>query len=734
MSSSIFEMTIDHDGMDSGVLKLSQTASSISMGEEFLCSSNTSTSILDSPLPKVTFNHIDSITDIDTNVMNEIVRPRSKVDVDMVDNNMLYCIDPYPVQPPCYESANPSKVIRYPIYEHCRPCLTSVKPPSYTPSVEHYTVVSMKMEKLSPFENATSRLWNNFILQINSTQINFFFIDETLTKHIKNYRGGDIHDPSHHSKNASDRHHSARSLLNAFTTKTTYQFDKYDKERICREIAQNERRFLSNERLSKSYSLQCAKVGLPIDYSSRDFVLRMRCEGQQFLIQFSHVDELIYWAMYLNMGISLSLDLELREMPTYRSVPRRRHPRTRRLKRHDKNKHKGRGKQSSDRNDSQPHSLLLRRSHTSSVVTKVVTAKERPTNKSRSRSLSLLHPPVSDASCDTEGPSNSGSLARESSQSELCGLFTSKLRNFFKTDSSSRKNSNMNIGQKRRSSELNSVQEEIDDNGDTTNTNTSALSPTFSPTAHSVFTSQSSIHENFRSRSSSNAMDPLHCDRSVLKIKNSESQYEDTGRSSISNFSERTIREEKLNNGGEDEDDDEDDANYEEDDEDGYVEDDDINRLMYLDERQSHYENADVQYGTIFSTRNFSVAGCMNHDFSKRLSLKCDNKRGFSDDSKWAPAAQLVSRKRYIKDSLRCIKPLTEDHPWVGKIIFKPALPPTFETNNPPIRTPGGESSTDMMQVKNHYLKPYIVGSCGFIKTGLKLFHSYGKTNELTNL
>lgn len=740
MSSSIFEMTIDHDGMDSTGLKLSQTASSISMGDEFLCSSNTSNSILDSPLPKVTFNHIDSITDINTNIMNEIVEPQSGVDVDVADKNVLYCIDPYPVEPPCYDFANPSKVIRYPIYEHCRPCLTSVKPPSYTPSVEHYTVVSMKMEKLSPFENASSRLWNNFILQINSTQINFYSIDDSLTRHIKNYRGGDMFDHSHHSKTASDRHHSARSLLNAFPTKSTYQFDKYDKERICGEIARDEHKFLSDERLFKSYSLQCAKVGLPIDYSSRDFVLRMRCEGQQFLVQFSHVDELIYWAMYLNMGILLSLDLELREMPTYRSVPRRRHPRTRRFKQHNKNKNKNKSRQNSDRNDSRSHSLLLRRSHTSSVVTKVATGNERPTNKSRSRSLSLLPPSVSDASHDSNGPNDSGSLAGESSQTDLCGLFTSKLRNFFKTDSSSRKNSNMDIGQKMRSKELNSVQEEIDDNGSTTNTNTSVLSSTFSPTAHSVLTAQTSIHENFRSRSNSNPIDPLRCDRSVLKINNFEPVYEGTGRSTISNSAERTNREEKLNrgnedvNGDEDDDEDEDDANYEEDDEDGYVEDDDINRLVYLDERESRYENADVEYGTIFSTKSFSVTGCLNHDFPKKLSLKCGNKNQSSNDSKWAPATQLVSRKRYIKDSLRCIKPLTEDHPWVGKIIFKPALPPAFETNNPPIRVYSGEDSTDLMHVKNHYLKPYIVGSCGFLKTGSKLFHFYDRTNDLTNL
>lgn len=732
-------MTADHDGMDSGGLKLSQTTSTISMGEEFFCSSNTSASILDSPLPKETFNYIDSITDIDTDIMNQILEPRAGLGAGVGDNNVLHCIDPYPAEPPCYDFANPSKVIRYPIYEHCCPCLTSVQPPSYTPSVEYYTVVSMKMEKLSPFENATSRLWNNFILQINSTQINFFSIDDSLTINIKNYCGGDMFDHSHHSKNASDRHHPARSLLNAFTTNSTYQFDKYDKERICREIAQDKTRFLSNERLFKSYSLQCAKVGLPVDYSSRDFVLRMRCEGQQFLVQFSHVDELIYWAMYLNMGISLSLDLELRELPTYRSVPRRRHPRTRRSKQNNKKKDKNSNKRKSNsgKNDLHSNRLILRRSNTSSVVTKAATANERPNNKSRSRSFSLLSPSASAAGHDVDGTINSGSSTRKSSQSDVCGLFTSKLRHFFKTDFSSRKNSSMNIGQSRRSSELNSVQEEINDDGSAINTNSSVLSPAFSPTAHSPLTSQSSIHENFRSRSSSNPMDPLHCDQSMLKVTGPDTPFESTRKPSILNSIKRINHGERLSDGDEDEDDeeDEDDTNYVDEDEDDYGEDDDINRLMYLNENGLRCGNTNVhEYGKIFSTRNFSVSACINHDFPKRLSLKHGNRKRCSEDSKWIPTTQLVSRKRYIKDSLRCIKPLAEDHPWVGKIIFKPALPPPFKTNNLPIRIHNGENNTDLSQVKNHYLKAYIVGSSGFLKTGPKLFHSCDKTNELTNL
>lgn len=722
MSFSIFGMTADRD---SG-LKLSQTASSGSMSEEFVCSSNTSTSILDYPLPKVAFNHIDSITDADTGLVNAMLEPRATVDVGATDNNVLYCIDPYPVEPPCYDLANPSKVIRYPIYEHCRPCPTSVKPPSYTPSVEHYTVVSMKMEKLSPFEGANSRLWNNFILQLNSTQINFYSIDDELTKDIKNYRGGDMFG-HHHFKGSSDRHHATRSLLTAFTGKPTYQFDKYDKERICRIVAQDKSRFLSNEYLCSSYSLQCAKVGLPIDYSSRDFVLRMRCEGLQFLLQFSYVDELINWAMYLNMGISLSLDLELRELPTYRSVPRRRHARARipanKDKHHNKNKNKNK-----KRSNSHSHAPPLRKFNTSSVLPVGAVANERPKNKSRSRSLSLLSP-CSSLNHGVNGPSNVGLSTRKNSEDEICGLFTSKLRNFFKTNSSSRRNSNKPVEQRRRSSELNSVQEELDDNGSTINTDTSLVSPIFSPTAHSVATSQSSIHENFRSRSGSNSMDPLHCDFSMLRISDHDLSQDSTREPSLLNLADRTIHEEGFSD-----DEDEDDGNYNDDDEE-YGDDDDINRLISLDDREFHLGAADFnEYGTAFHTKNPPLFKGINHDASRGGLSKNTHRRCLDNALKWAPATEPISRKRYIKDSLRCIKPLTEDHPWTGKVIFKPAPPPAYETNNLPIKIHGHENSKDLRHMKNHYLKPYLVGSCGLLKTGAKVFHSYDKTDEVTIL
>lgn len=80
MSFSIFGMTADRDGGDAGGgLKLSQTASSSSMSEEFVCSSYTSASILDSPLPKVEYNHIDSITDADTGIIKAMLEPRPRL-------------------------------------------------------------------------------------------------------------------------------------------------------------------------------------------------------------------------------------------------------------------------------------------------------------------------------------------------------------------------------------------------------------------------------------------------------------------------------------------------------------------------------------------------------------------------------------------------------------------------------------------------------------------------------
>lgn len=53
-----------------------------------------------------------------------------------------------------------------------------------------------------------------------------------------------------------------------------------------------------------------------------------------------------------------------------------------------------------------------------------------------------------------------------------------------------------------------------------------------------------------------------------------------------------------------------------------------------------------------------------------------------TDDIKWKPAIKEISRRRYLRDSLKCIKPFLDSNDCLGKVIYIPVSGPTFETSN----------------------------------------------------
>lgn len=109
-----------------------------------------------------------------------------------------------------------------------------------------------------------------------------------------------------------------------------------------------------------------------------------------------------------------------------------------------------------------------------------------------------------------------------------------------------------------------------------------------------------------------------------------------------------------------------------------------------------------------------------------------------SGDVKWHPPRKEMSRRRYIRDSLRCIKPLPDNEEWLGKVLIRPVSAPDYDTNNPPISgfvggtgksgkskaSPNKSSKSDkgviLQKCKNHYAKPYIVGPVGLLKTNAR--------------
>lgn len=74
----------------------------------------------------------------------------------------------------------------------------------------------------------------------------------------------------------------------------------------------------------REYTLQYAEAGIASDYVKKRYVLRVRVEGEQFLMQCSDEEERDAWVESVQAGSSIALALEDRNMPKYVTLPRRR--------------------------------------------------------------------------------------------------------------------------------------------------------------------------------------------------------------------------------------------------------------------------------------------------------------------------------------------------------------------------------------------------------------------------
>lgn len=81
--------------------------------------------------------------------------------------------------------------------------------------------------------------------------------------------------------------------------------------------------------LIRTYTLQNAESGLGNDYLKRKNVIRVRMEGEQFLLQAQDVAEVVEWIEALHAATNIALDLDERVMPKGPMFPRRRRRRRR---------------------------------------------------------------------------------------------------------------------------------------------------------------------------------------------------------------------------------------------------------------------------------------------------------------------------------------------------------------------------------------------------------------------
>jgi hypothetical protein len=76
--------------------------------------------------------------------------------------------------------------------------------------------------------------------------------------------------------------------------------------------------------LIKTYTLQNAECGLGLDYDKRKNVIRVKMDGEQFLLQAKDAMEVVSWIEGIQCGTNVALDLDERPMPRGPLFPRRR--------------------------------------------------------------------------------------------------------------------------------------------------------------------------------------------------------------------------------------------------------------------------------------------------------------------------------------------------------------------------------------------------------------------------
>lgn len=694
------------------------------------CQQSDDYAIDDNEINKVqNLENIKNETDVQQNDKDERIRKAYSL-----NNDFLQCVDGKPAKPPNYHSINNiNQRITFPVFENNSGVSQDVLPPKYTPAINELIIVSLKMERISPYEPSTSRNWKTVILEINSTQLNFYSMDDYLLKRWKKILDNDSNDiPDNGSNRRDDNNY-----------------------KLLKHIKQNRKKYLIDSAIIKTYTLQYATYGIPVDYNKKPFVLRLRCEIEQFLLNFYHVDNLILWSTYLSIGISVSLDLEFRELPDYRVVPRRRRRRNRRNLRKIRRRF--------SKNDNEITQRTIRTSNSQSSFHKN-SFFESNTNSSsmlntrfRSYSLSSLVPNsngkpglttskiekmlgISD--CEyLDVPTNLNDIGQmllvpsdqhigdkqrrkildHSNNNNSNNLLRSKMKNLFGSANISNGNSNNNSTiKKNRRQSVSSFLGLSNNYTKRQTTTTIKYSTNLKTNDKSKSFPKGSMKNNI-----TNIEKCTHKNASVEIVGDIINEQNESCDESITttNFDDEidSIR----NDDDQYDDDDNDDDNDDDDDDNNDLDNNTGNTpSVYVEEGIYHDDSdddSDFDDDETIIPRNRALSNPLSIEYG------CYE----SDDYKWSPTTKELSRKRYIRDSIRCIKPFVENQEWIGHVVFKPTKEPIFKTNNEPIWTGNYTnkrrikylSTNKFSHVKNHYLKAYIVGNVGLLKADSKMVY-----------
>lgn len=502
-------------------------------------------------------------------------------------------------------------------------------PPSYSPSIYKIGIVSRKLEWVNPYEMSTNRSWKYLICELNSTQLNFYNIPPSHEDKILDFVSND-------NKTLSLSQSTARipendSILTSDFDHRFYNFVK--RQGLLEDVCAGSKK----KGLVRTYTLQHARVGLATDYQKRVNVLRLRIESEQILLHFESTQDLIDWNMLLAVGKDIAIDINERELPKYRTVPRRRR------RRGSNRRRRSAGGGINNRSSA---------NHSSSSSSNIHFSRYTSTSDQFANTRNMLKS-VSDAN-------------------KIKGRFN-KLRSKF---SSSRLRSSSSPSPSPSPSTPNGDSEYNDDSRTSrfrSGSNYSDLRDRgysmTEPQNHSLQGGRNYEPDNNVSHSSSyaNSFD----DDDEDDVEDYDEEFNEVLRRSRHETLGSTSPPPPSIHGNYDDQEDiqsMSDLRIDEDEEDGFGEgdgdEDDDDEQVGADEYEQEDDEAN---GFLSMARSRGVFAIGAPERKARLQCTTDN------DFKWNPCPnESYSKRRYYRNCLRCIKPLTMEDSWVYKPLVKP--------------------------------------------------------------
>ncbi|TKY84831.1 hypothetical protein EX895_005911 [Sporisorium graminicola] len=206
------------------------------------------------------------------------------------------------------------------------------KLPAYCCGVHIEGYLPRKLEFSAPGVQAKDRSWKRQYFVLHGTSLRVYKNDLSVDRLAANGSWGEMKGVHVHlepmnedGSNGSGSGIGLGAAAREAISHTPLGFHRHDASKHKEASTQ----FDNRNGLIRNYTLQGAESGLAADYLKRRHVVRVRAEGEQFLLQTRSDRHVVDWIEALQAATNVSVDLEKRAMPKFITLPRRRRRRRR---------------------------------------------------------------------------------------------------------------------------------------------------------------------------------------------------------------------------------------------------------------------------------------------------------------------------------------------------------------------------------------------------------------------